>query len=173
MRGKDGDSEVLHADLEAEAGREVSVDSNFVPCAEGEEVIVDDDFPILFVLEVEAQDVVSDVLNLEEPQISNALPSDKVIPYVQYGGHNIYKSTLVSQLNANPFLSKDRLTRVKNSIYFNNFDDYISASSSTDTMLLGLGMDCRVYFMQRSTTRISSSVKTAVRRSRGRPSKSM
>lgn len=173
VRGEDGDGEVLRADLEAQAGSEVSVDSNSIPCAEREEEIVDDGSPTLFVLEAEAQDAVCDVLNLEEPQVSNALPSDKVIPYVQYGGHNIYKSTLVSQLNANPFLSKDRLTRVKNSIYFNNSDDYISASSSTETMLLGLGMDCEVYFMQRSTTRISSSVKTAVRRSRGRPSKSM
>ena len=96
MRGEDSDGEVSHADLEAHAGGEVSVDNNSVPYAEGEEEIVDNDSPTLFVLEVEAQDVVCDVLNSEEPQVSNALPSDKIIPYVQYGGHNIYKSTLVS-----------------------------------------------------------------------------
>jgi len=81
------------------------------------------------------------MLNLEEPQANCALPIEKVIPFVKCVGYNIYKSTLVSQLNANPFLSKDRLTRVKNSIYFNNSNDYISASSSTKTILLGLGME--------------------------------
>ena len=101
----------------------------------------------LVVLQAEAVDAVIQMLDLEEPQVCCALPAEKVIPFVEYGGHHIYKSTLVSQLNANPFLSKDRLARVKNSIYFNNFDDYISAGSLQETMLLGLGMDCGVYFM--------------------------
>ena len=85
----------------------------------------------------------------------STIPKDKVIPFVEFFGHKIFKSTLVSQLNSNLFLSKDRLTRVRNFIYFNNSDDYINASSSTKTMLLGLSMDCGVYFMQRSTTTIS------------------
>ena len=79
--------------------------------------------------------------------MSNTIPKDKVIPFVEFTRHKIFKSTLVSQLNSNPFLSKDRLTRIRNSIYFNNLDDYINASSSTETMLLELGMDCGVYFM--------------------------
>lgn len=103
--------------------------------------------------------------------MSTALPSSKVIPFVEFGGHKIFKSTLVFQLNSNLFLSKDRLTRVKNSIYFNHSHDYISASSSMDTMLLGLGMDCGVYFMHRSTTMTLPSVNAVVQRKRGRPSK--
>ena len=65
---------------------------------------------------------------------------------VTYEGHTIYKSTLVSQLNGNHFLSEDRLTRVRNSIYFNNANDYIATSSSTSLMMLGLGSDCGVLF---------------------------
>ena len=173
VRGEDGDGEVLRADLEENSLDHDSVNSNSNPCIEGEEDIVEDEAPNLFDVEIETRDAMTEMLNLEEPQVSSALPTDKVIPFVQYGGHNIYKSTLVSQLNANPFLSKDRLTRVKNSIYFNNSDDYINASSSTERMLLGLGMDCGVYFMQRSTTTISSTVKSVVKRTRGRPSKNL
>ena len=38
------------------------------------------------------------------------------------------------------------LTCVMNSIYFNNFDNYLAASSSTMYMLLGLGSDVSIYF---------------------------
>ena len=56
---------------------------------------------------------------------------------------------------------------MKNSIYFNNSDDYLAASSSTTSMLLGLGCDVGVYFkdMRGST----STVKAARKRTRGRP----
>ena len=65
-------------------------------------------------------------------------------------------------------MSKDRLTKVKKSIYFNKFDVYINVSSSTEKMLLGLGMDCGVYFMWRSTKTMSSTVKSIVRMTIGR-----
>ena len=39
---------------------------------------------------------------------------------------NISKSSRVTQLNGNPFFSKDKLTRLRNSLYFNNDDDYLS-----------------------------------------------
>jgi hypothetical protein len=52
---------------------------------------------------------------------------------------------LISQLNGNLFLLKDRLTRVRNSIYFNNADAYCFAAESYKTCLLGLESDCRVY----------------------------
>jgi len=113
------------------------------------------------------------MLNPEKLQINSAILEEKVIPFVEYNGHKIYKSTLVSQLNANPILSKDRLTRVKNSIYFNNSDDYITTSSSIETMLLDLNMDCGVYFMQRTTTTISSLVKAIVWRKRRKSSKKL
>jgi hypothetical protein len=71
---------------------------------------------------------------------------------------------LVSQLNGNPFLSKDRLTRVRNSIYFNNADEYLSAANSSSTCLLGLESDYAIYMMQRSTTRGSSVLRAAGKR---------
>ena len=41
----------------------------------------------------------------------------KVMPTLEYDKHQIFKATLVSQLNADPISSKDRLTQVRNSIY--------------------------------------------------------
>ena len=148
VRGDDGDAKVLRQDLQAIDADTSIVDNNSNPLDDSEAEVVEDVVFDVVVLQAETEDVVTKLLNLEEPQVSFAPPADKVIPFVEYRGYNIYKSTLVFQLNANPFLSKDRLTRVKNSIYFNNSDDYISASSSQDTMWLGLEMDCGVYFMQ-------------------------
>lgn len=68
-------------------------------------------------VEQETRDVITELLNESEEQVRPPAVSVKILPYVMYGGKTIYKSTLVSQLNANPFLSKDRLTRVKNSIF--------------------------------------------------------
>ena len=108
-----------------------------------------------------------ELLSEQEQQVSSSPSSSKILPIVTFQGHSIYKSTLVSQLNGNPYLSKDRLTRMKNSIYFNNSNDYFAASSSTTSMLLGLGCDVGVYFkdMRGST----STVKAARKRTRGRP----
>ena len=39
-------------------------------------------------------------------------------PVVELDGKDMYKSCLVSQLNGNPTLSKDRLTKVRNGVYF-------------------------------------------------------
>ena len=168
VRGEDDDAEVLRCDLEAREAEGIFVASNSNPYKDTKTEIEEDVSKNLVVLEAEVRDVVTKMLNLEEPQVNSALPIDNVIPFVEFGGHHIYKSTLVSQLNANPFVSKDRLTRVRNSIYFNNSDDYISAGSSQETMLVGLGMDCGVYFVQQRTTSASSS---EGKRSRGRPSK--
>jgi hypothetical protein len=56
---------------------------------------------------------------------------------------------------------------MKNSIYFNNSDDYLAASSSTTSMLLGLGSDVGVYF---EDMRGSASTMRATRtRTKGRP----
>jgi hypothetical protein len=43
--------------------------------------------------------------SVDEPVVARP----KISPVVEFNGHHIYKATLVSQLNANPFLSKDRL----------------------------------------------------------------
>ena len=91
----------------------------------------------------------------------------KIEPVVEYMGRAIYKSTLVSELNGNPFLSKDRLTRIKNSVYFNNADEYLSAANSTTTCFMGLGNDCGVLFVESSNLNQSSIVTAAQSRNRG------
>lgn len=173
VSGEDGDAEVLCHDLEANTIDEGGEDLNCDASIDGAEDGLEDSVTTVAEVQSETQDAISEMLSSQEPQVSTALPTEKVIPFVEFAGHKIFKSTLVSQLNSNPFLSKDRLTRVKNSIYFNNSDDYISASSSTEAMLLGLGMDCGIYFVQRDTTTTSSSVKAAVKRKRGRPAKNL
>ena len=72
----------------------------------------------------------------------------KAKPFVEFDGNRIFKSTLVGQLNGNPFLSsKDRLTRVKKSLYFNNSEDYLNASRSLNTCFVGIGSDVGVFFV--------------------------
>ena len=53
----------------------------------------------------------------------------------------------MSQLNGNPFLSKDWLIRVRNSIYFNKCDAYLSTTSSSNIFLLGLESNYGMYFI--------------------------
>jgi hypothetical protein len=77
---------------------------------------------------------------------------------VQYSGHKIYKSTLVS--------------RVHNYIFFNNSDDYLVATNSENSCLLGVGSDCIMYFVRRNTTRMTYAAKSAMKRTRGRASSS-
>lgn len=59
----------------------------------------------------------------------------------------IYKSTLVSQLTQNPLLSKDRLTRIKQSHYFNNLVDKPNVRAGAQTMFMTVGSDCGVFFI--------------------------
>jgi hypothetical protein len=70
-----------------------------------------------------------------------------IYPIVEYQGNKIYKSMLVSQFNVNHFLSKDKLTRVRKSMDFNNSDAYLTFTSFYCTCLLGLGSDCGVCFV--------------------------
>ena len=69
-------------------------------------------------LEAEARAVVTDMLNDKELQVQVESSYSKIVPFVQSSRHVTYKSSLVSHLNRNPFLSKHRLTWVKNSIFF-------------------------------------------------------
>jgi len=94
--------------------------------------------------------------------------NQKIQPTVEVEGHYIYKSTLVSQLNGNSFLSKDQLAQIKQSIKFNNHDNCVQASLSSGTSLLCVGSDYGVHFVQRSMTRLSSTVRFAAKRKRGR-----
>jgi hypothetical protein len=92
---------------------------------------------------------IRDMLDEHEVVIDDPYEGQKSVPIV------IFKSTLVSQFNGNPFLSKDKLTRVRNSIYFNNANEYLSVANLETTYLLGLGSDCGVYMIQKSTTMVS------------------
>lgn len=93
------------------------------------------------IIEDETRQFISNMLDCGEVFGESNTTVMKVLPTLEYDGHQIFQATLVSQLNANKIMSKDRLTQVKDSIYFNNNDDYISASSSPTFMLVGLGYD--------------------------------
>ena len=66
------------------------------------------------------------------------------MPYVEFERAKIYKSILVSQLNGNPTLSKDRLTRIKSGIIYS--EEKVKTLANHDTSLLKLGCDCAVVF---------------------------
>lgn len=132
----------------------------------------------LRVAEEECRDAISQMLDSAsptEPVVTNCSTEDrKVWPVVEYMGKPIYKSTLVSELNGNPFLSKDRLTQIKNSVYFNNAEEYLAAANSSATCFLGLGSDCGVFFVEAYNVNQSSTVNAARTRNRacghsGRP----
>jgi hypothetical protein len=120
------------------------------------------------VVEDEVRHVLRDMLNLQEINCEDRPILEKISPTIEYDGKVMFKSTLVAELNGNPFLSKDRLTRVRNSVYFNNADDYISAANSENTCLLGLGSDCAVYFVTNTAGGQSSTARAAKKRTRSR-----
>jgi hypothetical protein len=168
VEGEDGDSEVMREITalpdRGELESDEEGDDGMVP--DNEQDGEQDGLPCT--VEQETRDVITELLNESEEHVRPPAVSVKILPYVMYGGKTIYKSTLVSQLNANPFLSKDRLTRVKNSIFFNNADDYLSAASSNSKMLIGCGSDCGIYFLGRGLPLQSSAVTTAQKRTRGK-----
>ncbi|KAL2609553.1 hypothetical protein R1flu_028126 [Riccia fluitans] len=65
----------------------------------------------------EARHVMSETLSTL--LMEHAPTNRKVDPMVSYEGHEMYKTSLVSLLVGNPTLSKDRLTHIKQSVYFN------------------------------------------------------
>ncbi|KAL3691212.1 hypothetical protein R1sor_004863 [Riccia sorocarpa] len=83
----------------------------------------------------------------------------KIDPMVVYDGHSIYKATLVSQLVGNPTLSKDMLTRIKQSIYFNGVKQKPRADG-VPVCILDIGSDCTVLFDTESTGRNTRSRRT-------------
>jgi hypothetical protein len=123
-------------------------------------------------LEVEARDVITATLadtTLANGSIAmeSAGVKSKYNPIVTVIGKNVYKSTLVNELDGNPFLSKDRLIHIKNSVYFNNAEDYITAAASSSPCLLGLGTDCGVFFANCDSTGTGSTSRVAKKRSGG------
>jgi len=135
-----------------------------------EDASLDDAENHLAVVQEETRDAITDLLNSRLAQVTSIESGSnvKIEPTVQTEGHCVYKSTIVSELNGNSFLSKDRLARIKQSIKFNNHDNCVRAGLSSGTGLLCLGSDCGVHFIQRNTTRLSSTVRSAAKRKRGR-----
>jgi len=86
--------------------------------------------------------------------------------FVEFDGERIFKSTLVVQLNSNPFLSKDRLTRVKKLLYFINSEDYLGTPQCSNMCFVGIGSNVGVYFVQRSMIARPSTVTVAKKRRR-------
>ena len=68
-------------------------------------------------------------------------------PVVELDGKDMFKSCLVTQLNGNPTLSKDRLTRVRNGVYFRRDE---RASKKGASIGFGIGSDCGVLFESNS-----------------------
>lgn len=150
--GEDGDSEVLRDRLQDESATSAAPRDAPQMRDSIEDDVVDDGGNHFSILEEETRDAVTDLLNHAEVQVQLTAAANKIQPTVQVDGHCIYKSTLVSQLNGNSFLSKDRLVRIKHSIEFNNHDNYSRAGLSSGTGLLCIGSGCGVHFVQRSTT---------------------
>ena len=142
VAGEDGDSEgIRHAIAEIFEASEQLENTIAIDKADGE---FHDGVGIVEFIRDKTLHAFCDMLDKMDADI-NEIPKPTIVtPIVSYSGHQIYKSTLVSQLNGNPFFSKDGLTRVKNSIYFYNSDDYLNAANSTETQLLGLGSNCAV-----------------------------
>jgi hypothetical protein len=173
--GEDGDGEVLRDNMTTDVnggGMECSIENVVLEDTENSDFSVfDDGVDPLVLAESERRDAIADMLNDHEPLPStegqgsnNKNPISRVVEYV---GKFIFKSTLVSELNGNPFLSKDRLTHIRNFIYFNNAEYYLSAASSQNSCLMGLGSDCGVFFVTRSDVGTSSAVNVARKKNRG------
>jgi hypothetical protein len=168
----DGNGEALREALVATAVLDFSTtqEGEGMPHLEGDvHEDFDDGLDLVSVAENECRDALSELMDQVEPPLDACeLVNEprKRVQTVEYNGKCIYKSTLVLEFNGNPFLSKDRLTRVRNSIYFNNSEDYLSTASSSTAMLLGVGSNCRVFFLQQHSGNISSTVKAAQRRSK-------
>jgi hypothetical protein len=166
VAGEDGDAEVMQAALEI--GVDLDEGDAGHSASEGD---VDDGVDPRVLFENEARDIISDMRSKVQCPNDGAgagtsVPTVLYCPTVRMSGKVVYKSTLVNELNGNPFLSKDRLTRIRNSIYFNNSEDYLSAATSNSTCLLGLGSDCGVFFVESQSRTVGSAAKAAKSRSR-------
>ena len=66
---------------------------------------------------------------------------------VELDGKDMYKYCLVSKLNGNPTLLKDRLTKVRNGVYFNRDE---RTPKKGVVIGFGIGSDCVVLFESES-----------------------
>ncbi|KAL2642626.1 hypothetical protein R1flu_010213 [Riccia fluitans] len=77
--------------------------------------------------------------------MEHAPTNRKVDPMVSYEGHEMYKASLVSLLVGNPTLSKDRLTRIKQSVYCNGVKPK-SRVDGVPVCIMDVGSDYAVLF---------------------------
>ncbi|KAL2630889.1 hypothetical protein R1flu_015575 [Riccia fluitans] len=77
--------------------------------------------------------------------MEHAPTNRKVDPMVSYEGHEMYKASLVSLLVGNPTLSKDCLTRIKQSVYFNSVKPKPRVDG-VPVCIMDVGSDCAVLF---------------------------
>jgi hypothetical protein len=118
--------------------------------------VVTDGVPDNIIASGDCVAVMSDMfleLNPEE-LVYGGGPRTIVKPTVSYQDRHMYKSTLVSQLTSNPFQSKDRLTRVKQSLYFNSLVDKPVVREGVETMFMTIGSDCGVFFLEESQMQV-------------------
>jgi len=137
----------------------------------GSKVRIDDNEEVVAMVKGEIRNAIADMLNSHEQQIAYMPCPTRGNPIVAYDGHIIYKSTLVSELNGNPLFSNDDLPRVKHFMYFNNHNDYILATSSSSSCLLGIGIDYGVHFVQCSIDKVSFTMKLVLKMKKGCKSK--
>jgi hypothetical protein len=166
VAGEDGNAEVMRAVLEI--GVDLDEGDAGHLASEGD---VDDGVDPRVLFENEARDIISDVRSgiqcpIDGVGAETLAPMVLYCPTISMSGKVVYKATLVNELNGNPFISKDRLTRIRNSIYFNNYEDYLSAATSNSTCLLGLGSDCGVFFVESQSRVVGLAAKAAKNRSR-------
>ncbi|KAL3685298.1 hypothetical protein R1sor_003320 [Riccia sorocarpa] len=113
-----------------------------VPDPDPEEDDEDDGVDDLSIVGHETRHVLAEVLQQVH---SDGASVRKYDPMVEYEGHTIYKATLVSQLLGNPTLSKDRLTRIKQSVYFNGVKPK-PRQDGVPVCIVDIGSDCAVLF---------------------------
>lgn len=126
--GKHGDAEVFREDLLAiglaqELTEQARIDE-LIPNLYFKFEIVDDDVDAVTIIEGEACHAICELLNGHEDPIIPISILFAVVSIIQFDGNRTFKFTLVLQLSNNPFLSKDRLARIKNIIYYNS-EDYL------------------------------------------------
>ena len=83
-------------------------------------------------------------------------------PVVNLDGKDMFKACLVSQLNGNPTLSKDRLTKVRSGVYFRRDGNTLQKGVSIG---FGIGSDCGVLFENNSIPPTERTARKGVPRS--------
>ncbi|KAL2612173.1 hypothetical protein R1flu_023865 [Riccia fluitans] len=112
-------------EVEEMPNNELSSDQCDIPKAIGASSTMEADVDVerdetndLEVYGLEASHVMSETMSTL--LMEHAPTNRKVDPMVSYEGHQMYKACLVNLLVGNPTLSKDRLTLIKQSVYFNS-----------------------------------------------------